>query len=206
MTKIKICGITNKIDALAAADLGVEMLGFVFYGKSKRNVSPDTARDIINELPGSILKVGVFVDEEKNKILDIAADVSLDILQLHGDETPEYCASFKDGYKVMKAFRVKDRTSLKTVNDYMTDYYLFDSYQKSSAGGNGKAFDWKLLKDFEILKPFILSGGLDPENVGKAIMEMAPYGVDVSTGVESAPGKKDISLLKKFVANVRRLD
>jgi len=206
MTRIKICGITNKIDALEASALGVDMLGFVFYAKSKRSIEAKTVRDIDNELPESILKVGVFVDEERSKVLDIAQDVSLDVLQFHGDETPEYCALFKDDYKVMKAFRVKDSASLKRVNDYSADFYLFDTYEKSAAGGTGKTFDWKLLKDFEILKPFILSGGLDPENVGKAILDLAPYGVDVSSGVESSPGKKDIALLKKFVANVRRLD
>jgi len=206
MTKIKICGITNKIDALAAAALDVDMLGFVFYSKSKRSVEAKTVRDIANELPESILKVGVFVDEEKNKVIDIAQDVSLDVLQFHGDETAEYCASFKDDYKVIKAFRIKDSKSLSVVNDYAADFYLFDTYEKSVAGGTGKTFDWKLLKDFEILKPLILSGGLNPDNVGRAILEVAPYGVDVSSGVESSPGKKDVGLLKKFVANVRRLD
>lgn len=206
MTKIKICGITNKIDALAAADLGVDMLGFVFYGRSKRCVDPKTVRDIANELPESILKVGVFVDEERSKVLDIASDVSLDILQFHGDETPEYCATFKDDYKVMKAFRIKDSKSLRNVNGYAADFYLFDNYEKASAGGTGKVFDWKLLKDFEVLKPFFLSGGLDPDNVDKAIMEVAPYGVDVSSGIESLPGKKDVALLKKFVTNLRRFD
>lgn len=206
MTKIKICGITNKIDAVAAAGLGVDMLGFVFYAKSKRSVDPKLARDIAGELPDSVMKVGVFVDEDKSKVLDIAADVSLDMLQLHGEETPEYCAELKKEYKVMKAFRVKDRFSLKKVNDYSADYYLFDSYAKALAGGTGKTFDWKVLKDFEVLKPFILSGGLDPENVSKAIIEISPYGVDVSSGVESSPGKKDMELVKKFVANVRRLD
>ena len=206
MTRIKICGITNKIDALAAAGLGVEMLGFVFYGGSKRSVEPKTVRDIANELPESILKVGVFVDEDRDKVLDIAADVSLDVLQFHGDESPDYCASFKGDYKVMKAFRIKDAGSLRVVNDYAADFYLFDTYLKSASGGTGKTFDWKLLKDFEVLKPFFLSGGLDPENAGRAITEVAPYGVDVSSGVESSPGKKDITLLKNFVANVRRLD
>ena len=206
MTRIKICGITNKIDALAAAELGIDMLGFVFYGKSKRYVELKTVRDISNELPESILKVGIFVDEERNKVLNIAQDASLDILQFHGEETPDYCSFFKDDYKVIKAFRVKDRMSLISVNDYATDYYLFDTYKESSAGGTGEIFDWELLKDFEVLKPFILSGGLGPDNVGNAIMEVAPYGVDVSSGIESYPGKKDIVLLKKFVTNVRRLD
>jgi len=156
MTRVKICGITNKADALAAAELGVDMLGFIFYSKSKRCIGTKTVRDIANELPESVLKVGVFVDEDKGKVLDIAADVSLDVLQFHGDETPDYCASFKDGYKVMKAFRIKDNKSFRAVNDYAADFYLFDTYRKSAAGGTGATFDWRLLKDFEVLRPFRL--------------------------------------------------
>jgi phosphoribosylanthranilate isomerase len=206
MTKIKICGITNKIDAVNACDLKIDMIGFVFYPESKRYVSPKTARDIINELPETVLKVGVFVNEDKKTVIDIASDVSLDILQLHGDESPGDIPSPYDGYKTIKAFRVKDKGSLKRVNDYGADYYLFDTYEKCSAGGTGKTFDWKLLKDFEVLKPLILSGGLNPENVAGAITEIAPFGVDVSSGVESSPGKKDPRLMKKFVEIVRRLD
>ena len=206
MTKIKICGITNKIDALAATELGVDMLGFVFYKKSKRYVIPAMAEDIINELPPFIGRVGIFVDEKREDVIKIAEDASLDMLQFHGSESPEYCSYFRGLYKVIKAFRVKERGDLKTVNDYDTDYYLFDTYVDGRAGGTGKKFDWNILKDFEILKPVILSGGLDPDNVGRAIKELAPYGVDVSSGVESAPGKKDARLLKKFVANVRKVE
>ena len=203
MTKIKICGITNKIDALAASGLGVDMLGFVFYKKSKRYVTPAMAEDIINELPPFIGRVGIFVDETREDVIRIAEDAGLDILQFHGNESPEYCASFRDKYKVIKAFRMK--TDLKIVNDYDIDYYLFDAYKSNCVGGTGETFDWNILKDFEILKPFILSGGLDPDNVERAIREVAPYAVDVSSGVESAPGKKDGKLLKKFVANVRKI-
>lgn len=206
MIKIKICGITNKIDAVAAADLGVDMLGFVFYKKSKRYVEPLAAEDIINELPPGMIKVGVFVDEKKEKVLETAQDVSLNMLQFHGDETPDYCASFRDKYGVIKAFRLKDKKDLKKINDYDVDYYLLDTYRPDSIGGTGEVFDWKMLKDFEILKPVILSGGLTPLNAGKAIKEVVPYGVDVSTGVETKPGKKDISLMKKFVENVRKAD
>ena len=205
MTKIKICGITNKIDALAASELGVDMLGFVFYKKSKRYVAPSMAEDIINELPPFIGRVGIFVDEAREDVIKIAEDVGLDMLQFHGKESPEYCASFRDEYKVIKAFRVNTKSDLRTVNDYDTDYYLFDAYKSNCAGGTGETFDWNILKDFEILKPFILSGGLDPDNVYLAIKELAPYAVDVSSGVESAPGKKDARLLKKFVANVRKV-
>ncbi len=206
MTRIKICGITNKKDALDAAALGVDILGFVFYAKSKRYVEPRTVGDIANELPPYIGKVGVFVNEAKDKVLQIAEDTALDILQFHGDETPDYCDGFRDKYKVIKAFRLKDKKGLKKINDYDTDFILLDTYKTDSVGGTGETFDWGILKDFEILKPVILSGGLNPSNVAKAIKEIAPYGVDVSTGVEDAPGKKDLKLMKKFVENVRKLD
>ncbi len=204
MTKIKICGITNKVDALAASELGVDMLGFVFYKKSKRYVTPASAEDIINELPPFINRVGVFVDEKREDVIRIAEDAGLDILQFHGNETSEYCGSFRPDRKVIKAFRVDKRSDLKDVNSYDADYYLFDTYDSGCAGGTGKKFDWTILKDFEILKPMILSGGLGPDNVENAIKELVPFAVDVSSGVESAPGKKDIALLKKFVANVRK--
>ena len=206
MTKIKICGITNKPDALKAVQLEADMLGFVFYKKSKRYVEPRIAEDIINELPPSVAKVGVFVDEDAKMVMNIAQDASLDTLQFHGSETPEYCNAFKDSYKVIKAFRLKDKGDLKGINKYDTDLYLLDTYMEYSSGGTGKAFDWKMLEDFELLRPIILSGGLTPDNVASAIKDIAPYGVDVSTGVESAPGKKDHILMAKFIQNVRKAD
>lgn len=204
MTLIKICGITNKIDAVDAAGLGVDMLGFVFYKNSKRYVEAKTVRQIADELPDSIAKVGVFVDEDKSKVLEIAEEAGLDTLQFHGNETPSYCAGFKDDYKVIKAFRLKDKNDIKSANEYDVDFYLFDTYKSDSIGGTGETFDWKLLKDFEFLKPVILSGGLNPGNVKRALSEVVPYGVDVSTGVERSPGKKDIELMKKFVGEVRK--
>lgn len=206
MTKIKICGITNKEDAVRACGLGVDMLGFVFYRKSKRCVEPKTVRDIVNELPPYIGKVGVFVDEQPEKVLEIAEDSDIDILQFHGSEPPDYCSKFKDDYKVIKAFRLKDKLDLKNINDYDVDFYLLDTYSPVSAGGTGKGFNWKILEDYEFLKPTIISGGLDPQNVSKLIRDFSPYGVDVSTGVESSPGKKDLELMKKFVENVRKVD
>lgn len=203
MIKIKICGITNKKDALDAAELGVDMLGFICYKKSKRYVEPKIIRDIVNELPPGIAKVGVFVDEDAGKVLEIAEDCAFDILQFHGDESPEYCARFKDSYKIIKAFRIKDKDSLKNINNYDVDYYLLDAHSDNAKGGTGLSFDWKLIESYEILKPVILSGGLNPENVTRAIQSVAPYGVDVSTGVEKQPGRKDLVLLKKFVEKVR---
>jgi phosphoribosylanthranilate isomerase len=204
MIKIKICGMTNKIDAVSAAGLGVDMLGFVFCKKSKRYVEPAVAKEVINELPPGIVKVGVFVDETAEKVRSIAEEAGLDILQFHGSETPEFCSSFRGDYKVIKAFRVKAKQGLKEINGYDVDYYLLDTFKADTLGGTGEVFDWKLLRDFELLKPVILSGGLSPANVGAAIAEVAPYGVDVSTGVEAKPGKKDAILMKKFVEKVRK--
>ncbi|MBI4974987.1 MAG: phosphoribosylanthranilate isomerase [Candidatus Omnitrophica bacterium] len=206
MTKIKICGITNKVDAINASNLKIEMMGFVFYEKSKRYVEPLRVEDIVNELPPAIWKVGVFVDETKDRVLKIAEDAMLDTLQFHGGEMPEYCGSFRDRFRVIKAFRLKDKSDLKKINDYDVDYYLFDTYKTDSIGGTGETFDWKIIKDYEFLKPVILSGGLTPKNVSRAIKEVSPYGVDVSTGVEKAPGRKDATLMAKFVDEVRRVN
>ncbi len=203
MTLIKICGITNKPDALEAAALGVDMLGFVFFKGSKRYVKPSVAQDITNELPDKIEKVGVFVDEKESDVMAIAEDAGLTALQFHGDESPEYCAKFSGRFKVIKAFRVKTQADLKAVNAYASDYYLFDSYQKDTEGGTGRVFDWKILNDFEILRPMVLSGGLNHLNVGRAIIELAPFAVDASSGLEEKPGKKDHFLMKIFVENVR---
>lgn len=206
MTKIKICGTTNKHDALLASALGADMLGFIFWPKSKRFVDQKVAEDIVNELPENILKVGVFVNETPEKVLEIAENVELDVLQFHGEETPEYCSRFMDKYKVIKAIRVKDDTSLAHVNDYKVDFILLDTYKDDAQGGTGATFDWSLLENFEILRPVILSGGLNPDNVSVAIEAAAPFGVDVASGVESAPGKKDEMLLKKFISKVRKED
>lgn len=205
MTKIKICGITNKRDAIAAAGLRPDMMGFVFYNGSKRYVEPKVVRDIANELPPFITKVGVFVDLDKNKVLEIAEECSLDMLQFHGDEAPDYCAGFENSYKVIKAFRIKDGDSLKGINDYNADFYMLDTYSSKEKGGTGESFDWKIIESFEFLRPVILSGGLTPYNVRDAIEKFSPYGVDVSSGVEVSPGKKDAPLMKKFVENVRKM-
>jgi phosphoribosylanthranilate isomerase len=213
MVKVKICGITNKRDAMGASDLGVDMLGFVFYKNSKRYVEPKIVRDIVNELPPSVLKVGVFVNEDKDRVISVAGDCSLDMLQFHADETPDYCGSFyagrepaygeKDSYKVIKAFRIKDKDSLKGINDYNVDFYMLDTYSSKTLGGTGAIFDWKMAESFEFLKPIIVSGGLNPDNVGNAVRMLSPYGVDVSSGIEDSPGRKNLDLMKKFIEKVR---
>ncbi len=204
MTLIKICGITNKIDAVYACELGVDMLGFVFYKLSKRSVDVKTASQIIGELPAPIWKVGVFVDEDRDKVREIAQDARVDTLQFHGDETPEYCSAFRKDYRVIKAFRLRAREDLKIINSYDADLYLLDTYKPGEHGGTGGTFDWNILRDFEFLKPVILSGGLNLDNVARAISEVAPYCVDISTGAEESPGKKSPELLRKFVREVRK--
>ncbi len=206
MTRIKICGITNKKDAIEAARLGVDMVGFVFYRDSKRFVEPRMAAEIAGELPPFMAKVGVFVDEDREKVLETAQTAALDILQFHGRETPEYCASFRPDLKVIKAFRINGKEDLKDINSYDVDYYLLDTFDKDCIGGTGKAFDRKVLDGFEFLRPVILSGGLTPESVEAAVREFAPYGVDVSTGVEKRPGQKDAALMVRFVDNVRKAE
>lgn len=204
MTKIKICGITNKEDALQAIDLRVDALGFVF-ADSPRRVSPEVAREIIELLPPFICRVGIFVNEDKKKVKEIARGCNLTTLQFHGEESPSYCRGFRE--KVVKAFRVKDESILKKVDQYKVDAYLLDTYSSQGYGGTGKTFNWDIarkIKEFGV--PIILSGGLNPANVRKAISKVRPYAVDVSSGVEKKKGKKDPEKLKNFVKIVREMD
>lgn len=199
MTIIKICGITNLEDALCAARCGASFLGFIFYKKSKRYVTPAKAASIIKALPKKVTKVGVFVNEKPEAVRKIAKVCGLDILQFHGDETPAYLKGFH-GYKIIKAFRVKDEISPECLKQYPCDIFLFDTFKKGMFGGTRKVFDWTFLKSLKALKKrFIVSGGLLPENVGLLIRQVRPFGVDVSSGVEKAPGKKDHQLIKKFI-------
>lgn len=205
MPLIKICGITNKSDAIAVSGLDVDMIGFIFHKGSKRYIDPVVARDIIGKLPSDIFKVGVFVDLKEQDVLSIADDIDLDVIQLHGSEAPDYCERLKAKYKIIKAFRLQGSEDLKSINSYDADYYLLDTFNPDLAGGTGEAFDWNIIKNFEFTKPFILSGGLNPDNVGRAVETVVPYGVDTSSGVERSPGVKDISKVKQFVEEVRRV-
>ena len=162
-------------------------------------------KDIVNELPPFIARVGIFVDEDKNRVTEIAADCLLNMLQFHGAESAEYCKGFKGSYKVIKAFRMKDKSSLKDINDYDVDFFMLDTYSPRSAGGTGRVFNWSIISGFEFLKPVIISGGLTPGNVKELIEKVSPYGVDVSSGVEEAPGKKSLELMKEFVNKVRSI-
>ena len=202
MTKIKICGITNLSDALDAVRLGADALGFVFYPGSKRYIEPVKAKEIADSLPPFVKKVGVFSNEKADVVREISGIVNLDLLQIHGDETPGYCDSLDSPY--IKAFRLKDANTLGEVNQYNTNYILFDTYSADEYGGTGRAFDWDMLKNHPFENKYvILSGGLNPGNIKEAVNLLQPYAVDVSSGVEESPGKKDIGKIKKFIEAVR---
>jgi phosphoribosylanthranilate isomerase len=201
--RIKICGITRKEDALFAASLGVDALGFIF-AKSPRQVTQNMVQEIIEHLPPFVSTVGVFVDEDPNDIRQISRQCRLDWIQLHGNESPQYCNDL--GLKVLKAIRVRDWDSVDTMAPYKPHVqgFVLDTYVKGKKGGTGKTFDWTLAKHARKYGPIIIAGGLTPESVTKAIELATPYGVDVSSGVESAPGVKDHDALKRFVQRLKQ--
>jgi len=202
--KVKICGITNIKDALDALWCGADLLGFVFYKKSRRYIEPGKAKEIIDILPPFVFKVGLFVNEKVSKIKRIAKYCGLDFIQLHGDEDKKYLKKLK-GLRLIKAMRIKDKNTLNNIEDLPCELFLFDSYSKSEFGGTGRAFDWILSKKIrKIKKPYIISGGLTPCNVGKAVKIFLPYAVDVSSGVENKNGKKDKLLMKEFIKNAKK--
>ena len=201
MTKIKICGITNTEDARAAAGYGADALGFIFYKQSPRYVDPGKAAEILKSLPPFIKRVGVFVNEDKDILKGVLDRVELDILQFSGEEGHNYCNGFGKPY--IKAIRVKGTESLGEISNFDTQYILFDSFSENEYGGTGKSFDWELLENRHIRDKYvILSGGLNPGNVGDAVSKIRPYAVDVASGVEKMPGKKDHDKIKKFIEAV----
>ncbi|MBI5145474.1 MAG: phosphoribosylanthranilate isomerase [Candidatus Omnitrophica bacterium] len=204
MVKVKICGITKWEDALVATILGADALGFVFYKKSPRYITPEKARDIIRLIPREVKKIGVFVNAKERKIKQIAKTCCLDMLQFHGDESPAFCKRFKN-YKIIKAFRIKDRLDLQDILKYRVFAYLFDTFTPSKVGGTGKKFNWKLLKSIgKIKKPIFLSGGLNKGNIRQAIKTIKSDWVDVSSAVETRPGDKDKKKITDFLETVKK--
>lgn len=203
MVKVKICGITNFEDAQTAVDAGADMLGFVFYEKSPRYIKPEKAKDIISALPKYVERVALFVNEEKEKILMTLEQIKdIGILQFHGDETPDFCNAFNK--RIIKAIRVKNKDSIKQMAPYKVNFFLLDAFKKGVYGGTGANFNWNLANDASRYNvPIILSGGLNPENVKEAIESVKPYAVDVSSGVEISPGKKDSGLIRKFIQEAK---
>jgi len=206
MVKVKICGITELADALKAHELGADFVGFIFFEKSPRKIKPTQACSIIEDLPRDLLKVGLFLGQDAGTVRAIAERCHLDFLQLHGNESPEYSSRLGKDFKIIKSFKVKDLSTIDDVDNYKdsVDYYLFDTYVKDMPGGTGKIFDWGILKGKPFNKPIFLAGGLTPENVGEAVRRVRPYAVDVASGVEKSPGKKDYKLLKEFIDNAKK--
>lgn len=199
MLKVKICGITNLEDAQAAVGYGCDAIGFLFYKKSPRYIAPEKAKDIIDKLPKSVIKIGVFVNAKAETIKHISRMCGIKMLQFHGNESPEFCAKFK-GYKIIKTCRVKDKLDIKNISKYHPFAFLFDTYIASKMGGTGKTFDWGLIKHMRRIKhPVFLSGGLTERNVKKAVEIAVPDWVDVCSGIEEKPGKKDANKIKKFI-------
>ena len=201
-TRIKICGITRPEDARAAAELGADAIGLVFYAPSPRNVGAEQARAIIAALPPFVTVVGLFVDPAQDQVESVLRRCPLGLLQFHGDEAPDFCGGF--GLPYIKAARVRSDADLV---QYLSPYrsaqgWLLDAYHDRLYGGTGESFDWKLIPR-HLARPVILSGGLTPDNVAAAVRQVRPWAVDVSSGVEAAKGIKDAAKIAAFIAGVK---
>ena len=204
MTRVKICGITTLEDAQAAVEAGADAIGFIFAAGSPRTVTPERASQIGAGLPPFVWTVGVFVDQPANDLLRIAAEVPLQAVQLHGSETAEYSRQLP--LLIVKAIRVRNAESLSPIGVYPARAFLLDAYVEGQPGGTGMCVPWELVAQVTEKAPIILSGGLRPDNVADAIRRVHPFGVDVSSGVERAPGRKDHRKMKEFIAHVRETD
>ncbi len=206
-TKVKICGITNTDDAVMAIQLGADLLGFNFYPESPRYIDPSQAQQIIRKLPAFVDTVGVFVNADSDTIRKTAGDLMLDWVQLHGDESPGFCISLNNmPSQIIKAVRVKDKRDIEYARNFATDAMLLDAYHPELYGGTGERFDWKTLPELtgHIFGRTFLAGGINPENVTEAI-DQGFYGIDICSGIESSPGKKDHKKMTKLFKNIRSL-
>ena len=203
IVKVKICGITNYKDAIAAMDMGADLLGFNFYYKSPRYIEPEKCVEIIRKLPAFVDTVGVFVNEPIERIFEIKNLCQLDWVQLHGDESPEFCRGFlSDNVLTMKAIRVKDEKDIAKAEDFFTDAILLDAFDPARYGGTGISFDWNIVGHMN--KRVFLAGGINPGNAVQAV-ELGVYGIDVCSGIELRPGKKDHKKMKKLFDNIHHL-
>ena len=204
MTFIKICGITNLDDALAAVDAGADALGFNFYKPSPRYIAPETAREIVSQLPESILTVGVFVNEPTpQSVEDMARASGVTAIQLHGDESPDYCRQVTNRY-IIKALAAGSDFDSARANDYEVDAILLDTKDDALRGGTGRVFDWSIAKHVQRTVPkLFLAGGLSLQNIEDAIMKVNPYGVDACSALEETPGKKNHERMRAFVKAIR---
>lgn len=201
--RVKVCGITTTEDALHAIACGADALGFVFYSKSSRYLPPQRAAAIIKQLPPFVSIVGLFVNEEPSQIQEAIELCGLDIVQLHGDETPCQCTF--DGVKVIKALRLRSADDLVGLESYPVSALLLDAWVEGAYGGTGKLGCWDLAAQVALRFPVILAGGLNADNVDEAVRAVQPYAVDVSSGVELSPGCKDPLLVKTFITNAKKI-
>jgi phosphoribosylanthranilate isomerase len=205
-TRIKVCGITRLEDALLAAELGVDALGFNFYHPSPRCIAPAAARAIIKRLPPFETAVGVYADEtEIDRVTAVADEAGVGAIQLHGPRFPDL-AERPAGYPLIRAVAVGEGFRAESLADFQASAFLLDAFHPKLSGGTGRSFDWELAREANNYGTIILAGGLNPGNVGHAIREVRPYAVDVASGVESAPGKKDPDLLRAFFDAVQEAD
>ena len=201
MIRVKICGNVTLKDTMAAVEAGADAVGFVFYARSPRVVSPKAVAAIVSHLPPFVTPVGLFVNEKPDVVRQIASDCGIHLVQLHGEESPQYCAELR--LPVLKGIRVRRREDVSVLASYRVEAILLDAYVEGVIGGTGTTFDWGLAVEAKAWGPIILAGGLTPDNVIEAISLVQPYGVDVSSGVESAPGVKDHAKVRAFVENVK---
>ena len=205
MVKVKICGVTSATDALMAATAGADAVGLNFYLPSPRYLEPERALAIRLALPPFVAAVGIFVDEEVERVREIMDYCRLDYAQLHGRETPRKIAQLK-GYRIIKAIRVSGEADLRELERYRVDAFLLDTYVEGTPGGTGQTFDWDLARQAANRAKIIVAGGLTPDNVAQAVAAGRPYGVDVASGVESEPGKKDRKLVNRFVRAAKSVE
>jgi phosphoribosylanthranilate isomerase len=205
-TRIKVCGITARADLVHAVAAGVDGLGFIFAKNSPRRIEPEKARELIKSVPPFVDTVGVFVNEDPDVVTDIIKYCGLTMVQLHGQENVDYCQYMP--VRVLKSFAVSSETDglVMALYDGVAAGYLLDTHHETMAGGTGQTFDWRLVNGLRVPGPILLAGGLGPENVGAAIAAVHPFAVDVNSGVETAPGRKDHDKLTELVAAVRRAD
>jgi phosphoribosylanthranilate isomerase len=206
MARVKVCGITCLEDAQMAVQSGVDALGFIF-APSPRRISPEKAREIVSAIPPFVKTVGVFVDERPDTVRQMIRFCGLDLVQFHGDESPETCGDFMP--RAIKAFRVRDRSALQSIRPYQGKIraMLLDAFSNERHGGTGQTFDWDIAVTVKGLRiPVILSGGLAPANIGIAISKVTPFAVDVNSGIEERPGKKDPVLMEKLMKRIRDVD
>lgn len=205
-TRIKVCGMREMVEVAAVVGAGVDAIGLIFVKQSPRYIDPERAREIVGSLPPFVDAVGVFVDQEAAEVNEIVRYCGLTKAQLHGAESPAYCAEI--GCRVIKAFRVRDSLTSEELVSYggSVSGFLFDTFHEKIAGGTGQTFDWRLLEKLSSPRPVVLAGGLTPDNVGEAVRQVRPFAVDLNSGVECAPGYKDLDKVRAAIAEVAAAD